>query len=117
MKMLPLFLTLALPGMAAVTLQVPVTDFSLNARTNVGVTLQRIPPAGVAAGSFVSAGPQTRRTDTDGNAWFTNIVAGTYRLTINDGPPRVYQIAVGTNDTGTINAVDRVTVWPPPQLP
>ena len=112
MKRLPLFLALALPGMAAVTLQVPVTDFSLNARTNVGVTLQRIPPTGTSAGSFVSAGPQTRRTDADGSAWYTNVVAGTYQITISDGITRAYTIAITTNDTGIINAVDRVTIWP-----
>ncbi len=100
--------------MAAVTLRVPVTDFSLNARTNVVVVLQRIPPAGVAAGSFVSAGPQPRRTDSTGSAWYTNIVAGTYRITINDPDPRAYQITVPTNAVGTTNALFLVTVWPPP---
>lgn len=112
MKMLPLLLTLTLPCMAGVTLRVPVTDFSLNARPGVVVTLTRLPPAGIAVGSFVSAGPQTRRTDTTGCAWYTNIVAGTYRITIDDVVPRAYQIAIRTNDTGTVNAVFRVTVWP-----
>ena len=111
-QILALALTLALPSFAAVTLRVPVSDFSLNPRPGVTVTLTRLPPAGTSSGSFVSAGPQTRRTDAAGMAWYTNVVAGTYKITIGDTIPREYQIAVGTNDTGTVNAVDLVTVWP-----
>ena len=109
---LALALALTLPSMAAVTLQVPVTDFSLNALTNVSIVLQRLPPAGTSAGSFVSSGPQTRRTDNTGSAWYTNVVAGSYKITIGDTTARAYQITIPTNATGTTNALFLVTVWP-----
>ena len=111
-RTLLLIMALALPSFAAVNLRVPVTDFSLNPRPGVVVSLQRLPPAGVAAGSFVSAGPVTRRTDTTGSAWFTNVVAGTYKITISDPEPRAYQIVVSTNAVGTTNALNLVTIWP-----
>lgn len=103
---------MALPALAAVTLRVPVTDFSSVPRTNVAVSLQRLPPSGTAGGSFVSAGPVTRRTDATGSAWFTNTIPGTYRITISDPDPRAYQITVPTNAAGTTNAIFLVTGWP-----
>jgi hypothetical protein len=114
-RTLPILAALvALPCMAAVNLMVPVSDFSENRLPGVLVTLQRIPAAGQSGGSFVSAGPQTRRTDAAGVAYYTNVVSGTYRLTVAGDPARVYEITIPDAATGTTNALNFVTKWPAP---
>lgn len=54
---------------------------------------------GTVGTSLLEVGAVTRITDTNGNAFFTNVVAGKYQLAIAGVPGTVYKLLVPTNQT------------------
>jgi hypothetical protein len=94
----------AMPLPAAVILEVPVQTITGRHVTNTPVTLTLTDPLlRVNGTNAVSRIPQVSYATTNTPAYFSNVLWGSYRLTIDGTPSTTYKLTVGTNLSGVVN--------------
>jgi hypothetical protein len=99
---------LSVAAAPAAQLQVCVQDFTTGGLTNRRVILTPLSYPASAPGWVVSLEPKTALTGADGCTIVSNLLAGTYRLTISGTPVTSVQITVPDTNT-VVNAALQIT--------
>ncbi len=83
----------------------PVQDVGGVLQAHRRVTLTLVEPGPVTSGSWLVAGDSLALfTGTNGTATFSNVLAGTYSMTVAGSPARVFEPLLITNFSGTLPA-------------
>jgi hypothetical protein len=94
-----LFLLLLTSSAPAAHVQVAVQDFTSGSVTNRRVTMTPLAYPTPTPGWVVNMEPKVAFTGTDGCLTYSNLLAGTYRLSISGTPVTSFQITVPDTNT------------------
>jgi len=98
--------------LGAATLRVPVQNFTQGSVTNRRATLTQTVLYTATETNIVMGEPVSQYTDANGIAWFSNLLAGNYRLDISGNPSGSWTLLV-PDDPGVWNAQACITTTLP----